>query len=124
MSSFTIEMNCYELDTLKEGNPLNIGQLSRMTGASVRSIRHYDKKGLLDAKRLNNGYRDFDETAIDRIQTIQLYLGSAVFTALAASVLSSGSFIGVGAVCAAANVIVFLFVHMMQTRKRKAVVQL
>lgn len=103
---------------------MNIGQLSRMTGASVRSIRHYDKKGLLDAKRLNNGYRDFDETAIDRIQTIQLYLGSAVFTALAASVLSSGSFIGVGAVCAAANVIVFLFVHMMQTRKRKAVVQL
>lgn len=59
---------------------MKISELSRRTGASVRSIRHYEKKGLIATKRLSNGYRDFEESAIDLIKTIQLYLGLGLTT--------------------------------------------
>jgi MerR family transcriptional regulator, Zn(II)-responsive regulator of zntA len=54
---------------------LKIGELSEETGTSVRSIRHYEKKKLITVSRLVNGYREFSESAIERIKTIQLYLG-------------------------------------------------
>ncbi|MEI4620786.1 MerR family transcriptional regulator [Bacillus pfraonensis] len=53
---------------------MRIGELSRRTGASERSLRHYEEKGLLPSKRLANGYRDFNETAIEKVKLIQMYL--------------------------------------------------
>ncbi len=60
--------------------PLKISELSKKTGASVRSIRHYEKKNLITAVRLENDYREFDESAIKRIRIIQLYLGLGLTT--------------------------------------------
>ncbi|SFL75251.1 MerR family transcriptional regulator [Pelosinus propionicus] len=51
-----------------------IRELSLRTGASIRSVRHYESKGLLEARRLANGYREYDEDAIAKVKTIQLYL--------------------------------------------------
>ncbi|WP_096190147.1 MerR family transcriptional regulator [Evansella halocellulosilytica] len=59
---------------------MKIGELSKKTGVSVRSIRHYEKKNLITASRLDNGYRQFDESAIERIKTIQIYLGLGLTT--------------------------------------------
>ncbi|ALC81225.1 MULTISPECIES: MerR family transcriptional regulator [Bacillus] len=59
---------------------MKISQLSKITGASTRSIRHYEKKKLITAARLENGYREFDESAIKRIRIIQLYLGLGLTT--------------------------------------------
>lgn len=59
---------------------MRIGELSKKTGVSVRSIRHYEKKKLIFPKRLQNGYREFDESAIEDIRTIQLYLGLGLNT--------------------------------------------
>ncbi|WP_144502215.1 MerR family DNA-binding transcriptional regulator, partial [Bacillus thuringiensis] len=42
---------------------MKISELARLTNVSIRSIRHYDNKGLLNADRLENDYRDFDESA-------------------------------------------------------------
>ena len=53
---------------------MRIKELSLKTGASLRSIRYYEKKGLLPARRLPNGYRDYDETAIEQVKKIQLNL--------------------------------------------------
>ncbi|WP_248927717.1 MerR family transcriptional regulator [Paenibacillus hamazuiensis] len=53
---------------------MKISQLSKATGVSARSIRYYEKKKLIAAKRLENDYREFDETDIKRIKTIQIYL--------------------------------------------------
>ncbi|KZE80780.1 MerR family transcriptional regulator [Paenibacillus elgii] len=53
---------------------MKISQLSRATGVSPRSIRHYEKKKLLTANRLENDYREFDESAVDRVKTIQIYI--------------------------------------------------
>ena len=38
------------------------------------------KKNLITAVRLENGYREFDESAIKRIRIIQLYLGLGLTT--------------------------------------------
>ena len=50
---------------------LAIGELARQTGASVRSLRHYDEQGLLDARRAANGYRVFPPAAVTRVRQIQ-----------------------------------------------------
>lgn len=59
---------------------MRISELSKVTGASARSIRHYEKKNLLSSVRLENDYRVFDESAIRRIRIIQLYLGLGLTT--------------------------------------------
>ena len=50
---------------------MRIGELSKRTGVSVRSIRHYDENGLLEAERGDNGYREFDESAVGRVLRIK-----------------------------------------------------
>lgn len=50
---------------------LGIGELARETGASVRSIRHYDEHGLLRSQRASNGYRIFALTAVTQVRQIQ-----------------------------------------------------
>lgn len=59
---------------------MKIGELSRVTKASIRSIRHYEKQKLITAARQDNGYREFDETVIERIKTIQNYLSLGMTT--------------------------------------------
>ncbi|MBA1363529.1 MerR family transcriptional regulator [Burkholderia gladioli] len=50
---------------------LTIGALARRTGASVRSIRHYDEHGLLASSRADNGYRRFPAQAVAQVRQIQ-----------------------------------------------------
>ncbi|WP_088225052.1 MerR family transcriptional regulator [Desulfosporosinus sp. FKB] len=59
---------------------MNISTLSKKTGVSVRSLRYYESKNLLQSRRLENGYRDYDEIAVQRVKIIQLYLGLGLNT--------------------------------------------
>ena len=59
---------------------MRISEVSRRTGVSIRSLRYYEQKRLLCTRRLENGYRDLDEEAIERVQTIQMYLGLGLNT--------------------------------------------
>lgn len=59
------------METTDHNVPLSIGELASQTGASVRSIRHYDAKGLLNASRTANGYRVFPPAAVTRVRQIQ-----------------------------------------------------
>src|SRR5260370_31558923 len=59
---------------------MRISEISRRTGVSIRSLRYYEQKRLLCARRLENGYRDLDEEAVERVQTIQMYLGLGLTT--------------------------------------------
>ena len=59
---------------------MRISEVSLRTGVSIRSLRYYEQKRLLCARRLPNGYRDLDEGAIERVQTIQMYLGLGLTT--------------------------------------------
>lgn len=55
---------------------LPIGGLARQTGASVRSIRHYDAHGLLTSRRTANGYRVFPKVAITQVRQIQRFIAT------------------------------------------------
>ena len=50
---------------------MRIGEVSARTGVSVRAIRHYESAKLLRANRRANGYRDFGEAAVRRVQAIR-----------------------------------------------------
>jgi len=49
---------------------MKIGDVAKRTGASVRSIRYYEKVGLIRATRGENGYRDFDEADVLLVRRI------------------------------------------------------
>ena len=40
---------------------------------SLRSLRYYEEKNLLNPTRLENGYRDYAESDAERVEFIQLY---------------------------------------------------
>lgn len=50
---------------------MRIGELSKATGVSTRSLRYYEEQGLLTAGRLTNGYREYDEQAVRLVAFIQ-----------------------------------------------------
>ena len=52
---------------------MRIGELSKETGVSEASLKTLRRKAL-PSKRLANGYRDFDESAIEKVELIQMYL--------------------------------------------------
>jgi len=53
---------------------MSIGELARQTGASVRSLRHYEQSGLLSSVRQENGYRLFDSSAVQFVERIRVLL--------------------------------------------------
>ncbi|MCX4978988.1 MULTISPECIES: MerR family transcriptional regulator [unclassified Streptomyces] len=55
----------------RESIGMLIGELSRRTGVSTRSLRYYEQQGLLAAGRTANGYRDYDESVVVRAANIQ-----------------------------------------------------
>ena len=59
---------------------MNIGELARQTGVSMRSLRYYETKQLLCSQRAENGYRMYEQSAIERVQMIQFYLSLGLST--------------------------------------------
>ncbi|MEV0671701.1 MerR family transcriptional regulator [Mycobacterium sp. NPDC050441] len=60
----------------------SIGELSRLSGVPVRTIRFYCDEGLLESRRSSGGHRVFDATAVEslllvrRLRTLGLGLGA------------------------------------------------
>ena len=42
---------------------MKIGEVARLAGVSVKTVRHYEALGLVRSSRLSNGYRDYDDDA-------------------------------------------------------------
>ncbi|TQM84697.1 excisionase family DNA binding protein [Saccharothrix saharensis] len=63
---------------------LGIGDLARLTGVPVRTIRFYCDEGVLEPARSAGGHRRFDRAAVDRLRTVRelraLGLGLPVIT--------------------------------------------
>ena len=64
-----------------------IGELSSRTGASARSLRHYEALGLLQAMRTEGGYRQYSEATVERVKAIRFLLASGVTTTTIAQIL-------------------------------------
>ncbi len=53
---------------------MTVGEVSRLTGISVRTLQYYDRIGLLKATAYTEaGYRLYDDTALERLQQILLF---------------------------------------------------
>ena len=50
---------------------VRIGELSRRTGVSVRALRHYEAEGLLRPGRCGNGYRVYEDDAVDLVRQVR-----------------------------------------------------
>lgn len=55
-----------------------IGELSRLTGASARSLRHYESLGLIQAHRTGNSCRHYSEVSIERVKAVRFLLSSGL----------------------------------------------
>ncbi|MGV9428304.1 MerR family transcriptional regulator [Streptomyces sp. NPDC003656] len=66
---------------------MRIGELSRRTGASRRSLRYYEEQGLLVPSRLPNGYRDYGERTVPTVRRIQILLSAGLSTSTVAEIL-------------------------------------
>lgn len=64
-----------------------IGELSRLTGVSVRSLRYYEEQGLLASSRTPSGQRLYAPEAVDRVIRIQELLAAGLCSTGIAEVL-------------------------------------
>ena len=51
---------------------MQISELASQSGVSVHAIRHYESQGLIAARRLPSGYRQFDESVIRELRFITM----------------------------------------------------
>ncbi|MFI6296611.1 MerR family transcriptional regulator [Nonomuraea sp. NPDC050790] len=66
---------------------MRIGELSRLTGASVRSLRYYEEQGLLRPLRRPSGYREFRKEDAATVRGIRLMLAAGLSTTTIGEVL-------------------------------------
>lgn len=57
---------------------MQIGEVSRLTGASPRSLRYYEQQGLITSDRRANGYRDYDEDAVRIVHNVRSLLAAGL----------------------------------------------
>lgn len=67
---------------------MKIGELSKRSGVSARSLRYYEKHGLIQAERASNDYREYDESAVFRATTIHSLFGLGFPREVVVSVLA------------------------------------
>jgi DNA-binding transcriptional MerR regulator len=67
---------------------MHIGELSRRSGVSARSLRYYEQHGLIAADRGANGYRDYGEATVARAATIHSLFGMGFPRAVVSAVLA------------------------------------
>lgn len=75
---------------------MRIGAAARVSGVSARSLRYYEDEGLIDPGRLSNGYRDYCQSTIDRVEVIRSLLESGLPVRLVRDLLPH---LGAGPVC-------------------------
>ncbi|MFD0312692.1 MerR family transcriptional regulator [Streptomyces flavalbus] len=79
---------------------MRIGEASRVSGVSARSLRHYEDEGLIVPGRFGNGFRDYCPSTLDRVRTIRSLLESGLAVRLIREVLphpTDGPGVGAGA---------------------------
>ncbi|MFI6643729.1 MerR family transcriptional regulator [Streptomyces sp. NPDC050504] len=66
---------------------MKIGELSRVSGVSVRLLRYYEEQGLLDAERTAGGQRVYGEDAPHVVRRIRAFLEAGLPTRVIREVL-------------------------------------
>lgn len=67
---------------------MKIGELAERTGVSVRALRYYEEKGVLNPDRTSSGYRIFTESDIRTVAHIQTLLAAGLGMDLIGQILA------------------------------------
>lgn len=54
---------------------LRAGELAAACGVSTDTLRHYERKGVLAARRSHNGYREYPAGSLERVRLVRRLLG-------------------------------------------------
>ncbi|RCV49604.1 MerR family transcriptional regulator [Marinitenerispora sediminis] len=66
---------------------MRIGDLAERTGASVRSLRYYEKQGMLSSERSASGQRHYGEDAVSRVLLIRQFFSAGMNSKTIAALL-------------------------------------
>jgi DNA-binding transcriptional MerR regulator len=66
---------------------MRIGALADTTGVSRRLLRYYEEQGLLQPRRLSNGYREYSEPDVATVHHIRTLLAAGLPTTVIAQLL-------------------------------------
>jgi DNA-binding transcriptional MerR regulator len=66
---------------------MRIGELAKMTGVAARMLRYYEEQGLITPRRLDNGYRVYDDYLVDRVRKIRGLIDSGIPTSIVSDIL-------------------------------------
>ena len=69
------------------GSSLGIGELARLAGVPVRTVRFYCDEGLLEPVRSAGGHRRFDRSAVERLRLVRRLRGLGMGLSAIAGVL-------------------------------------
>ncbi|WP_215918244.1 MerR family transcriptional regulator [Nocardia albiluteola] len=67
---------------------MKIGELADRTGVSVRALRYYEEKGVLNPDRTPSGYRIFTDSDINKVAHIQTLLAAGLGMDLIGQILT------------------------------------
>jgi DNA-binding transcriptional MerR regulator len=66
---------------------VRIGELSERTGTARRLLRYYEEQGLIVSSRCANGYRNYDESTVDRVAQVRGLLDAGLPTRIIKQIL-------------------------------------
>jgi DNA-binding transcriptional MerR regulator len=66
---------------------MRIGELAKRTEVPARMLRYYEEQGLITPRRLDNGYREYDDYLVERVQKIRGLLDSGIPTRIIGDML-------------------------------------
>lgn len=66
---------------------MRIGELADASGVSPRSLRYYEDHGLIRSERTTGGWRDFDDTMVERVIMIQHLFAAGLCSATISDLL-------------------------------------
>ncbi|MFJ9782883.1 MerR family transcriptional regulator [Amycolatopsis sp. NPDC101161] len=66
---------------------MRIGELSKRTGVSSRSLRYYEAQGLLTSSRSGAGQRHYSEAEVERVSLIRQLFDAGMSSRVIAAVL-------------------------------------
>jgi DNA-binding transcriptional MerR regulator len=66
---------------------MRIGELATLTGTSARALRYYEDEQLIIPRRMQNGYRDYDDYLVDRVIQIRGLLDTGLPTRIIRQIL-------------------------------------
>ena len=66
---------------------MRIGELSKRTGVSSRSLRYYEEQGLLTSSRSGTGQRHYSDAEVESVSRIRQLFGAGLSSRVIAAVL-------------------------------------